>query len=75
MSKIFFIFCLKVYDSLYYSMDLKTIKGINHYLYDNLQEFKENYTAEEYQVDDYNKLWEYTQVIPIDKESFIIQDF
>ena len=40
MSKIFFIFCLKACDFLYYSMDFKTIKGVNHYLYDNNNEFK-----------------------------------
>mgnify|MGYP003151513262 CR=1 FL=1 len=43
--------------------------------YDDLKEFQGDYTAEEYQVDDYRKLDYYTQVIPIDKESFIILAF
>ena len=43
--------------------------------YDDLKEFQGDYTAEEYQVDDYKKLDYFTQVIPIDKESFIILAF
>tara|TARA_R100000501_G_C2574601_1_gene80186 strand:- start:119 stop:430 length:312 start_codon:yes stop_codon:yes gene_type:complete len=45
--------------------------------YENLKEFKENYSADEYQeIDDINKLYDYTQVIPIENnESFIILDF
>ena len=44
--------------------------------YDDLKEFKGEYTCEEYQeIDDYRKLDYYTQVIPIDKESFIILAF
>ena len=45
--------------------------------YENLKEFKENYTADEYQkIDDINKLSDYTQVISSENnESFIILDF
>ncbi len=57
MSKIFFIFCLKVCDLLYYSMDLKTIKGINHYLYENIQEFKA-FQPDGYLVDSWRKAQE-----------------
>ena len=44
--------------------------------YENLAEFKENYTCDEYQeINNYQDIDYYTQVIPIDSESFIILDF
>ena len=57
MSKIFFIFCLKVGVWLYLCMDFKTIKGVNHYLYDNLNEFSA-FNQGSYSIDDWREAQE-----------------
>jgi hypothetical protein len=44
--------------------------------YDNLDEFKSNYTCKEYQdIEDWEGLIDYTHTIPICEKSFIIQNF
>ena len=44
--------------------------------YEDLDEFKANDTCEKYQdIEDLDGLYDYTQVIPVGKDSFIIQDF
>ena len=77
MSKIFFIFCLKVCVFLYYSMDFKTIKGVNHYLYDSLQEFQV-FNKDSYVIDNWRKAqegeWAFTDdnyICQILKKGFI----
>tara|TARA_Y100000310_G_C20571034_1_gene758041 strand:- start:901 stop:1209 length:309 start_codon:yes stop_codon:yes gene_type:complete len=44
--------------------------------YENLKEFKEEYSSAEYKdIKDYKKLDYYTTIIPIDDEAFIIKQF
>jgi hypothetical protein len=44
--------------------------------YENLDEFKSNYTCKEYQdIVDIDGLHDYTHTIPVGKDSFIIQNF
>ena len=44
--------------------------------YDDLDEFKANYTCEEYQdIEDWEGINDYTITIPVGEKSFIIQDF
>ena len=44
--------------------------------YDNLDEFKANYTCEEYQdIEDWEGINDYTITIPVGEKSFLIQNF
>ncbi len=44
--------------------------------YDDLNEFKANYTCEEFQdIEDWEGINDYTSVIPICEKSFLIQNF